>query len=190
MTVTSLLNKKLKFTSRCVSAGSGELTLTVSKAVAKKIGLKGTTLGSGEATCNANGRAITKIKPTAAATKGPGVLSRLGEGDGDAGAGRPDRDDHELTDDQPQGQGTRVMDWERDGITRRAALTRGFGGVALVCSFDFDKVTRDQRQEDVRVHAPVGLGPVRAVPARPADPAGRAAGRHRRPTERSSTPSR
>ena len=34
------------------------------------------------------------------------------------------------------------MDWERDGITRRAALTRGFGGIALVCSFDFDKVTR------------------------------------------------
>ena len=34
------------------------------------------------------------------------------------------------------------MDWERDGITRRAALTRGFGGVALVCSFDFDKITR------------------------------------------------
>ena len=30
------------------------------------------------------------------------------------------------------------MDWERDGITRRAALTRGFGGIALVCSFDFD----------------------------------------------------
>ena len=38
------------------------------------------------------------------------------------------------------------MDWERDGITRRAALTRGFGGIALVCSFDFDKVTRTQRQ--------------------------------------------
>ncbi len=34
------------------------------------------------------------------------------------------------------------MDWERDGITRRAALTRGFGGIALVCSFDFDSVTR------------------------------------------------
>ena len=69
MTVSALLNKKLKFTSRCVSAGSGELTLTVTKAVARRIGLKGTTLGSGEATCNANGRAITKIKPTAAARK-------------------------------------------------------------------------------------------------------------------------
>jgi hypothetical protein len=69
MTVASLLNKKLKFTSRCVSAGSGELTLTVTKAVARRIGLKGTTLGSGEATCNANGRAITKVKPTAAARK-------------------------------------------------------------------------------------------------------------------------
>ena len=67
--VSSLLNKKLKFTSRCVSAGSGTLTLTVTKAVARRIGLKGTTLGSGEATCNANGRAITKVKPTAAARK-------------------------------------------------------------------------------------------------------------------------
>ncbi|HWK29644.1 MAG TPA: multicopper oxidase domain-containing protein [Solirubrobacter sp.] len=37
------------------------------------------------------------------------------------------------------------MNWEVDGITRRAALTRGFGGVgalALVCSFDRDKVAR------------------------------------------------
>ena len=37
------------------------------------------------------------------------------------------------------------MNWESDGITRRSALTRGFGGfssVALVCSFDFDKKAR------------------------------------------------
>jgi spore coat protein A len=34
------------------------------------------------------------------------------------------------------------MDYERDGLTRRAALTRGFGGIALVCSFDFDRVAR------------------------------------------------
>ena len=34
------------------------------------------------------------------------------------------------------------MDCERDGITRRSALTRGFGGIALVCSFDFDKRAR------------------------------------------------
>ena len=34
------------------------------------------------------------------------------------------------------------MDYERDGLTRRSALTRGFGGIALVCSFDFDRVAR------------------------------------------------
>jgi FtsP/CotA-like multicopper oxidase with cupredoxin domain len=37
------------------------------------------------------------------------------------------------------------MNWESDGITRRSAHTRGFGGfssVALVCSFDFDKKAR------------------------------------------------
>ena len=34
------------------------------------------------------------------------------------------------------------MDYERDGLTRRTALTRGFGGIALVCSFDFDKLAR------------------------------------------------
>jgi FtsP/CotA-like multicopper oxidase with cupredoxin domain len=30
------------------------------------------------------------------------------------------------------------MNWERDGVTRRSALTYGVGGLALVCSFDFD----------------------------------------------------
>jgi FtsP/CotA-like multicopper oxidase with cupredoxin domain len=34
------------------------------------------------------------------------------------------------------------MDFERDRITRRSALARGFGGVFLVCSFDFDKRAR------------------------------------------------
>ncbi len=34
------------------------------------------------------------------------------------------------------------MDFERDLITRRSALARGFGGVVLVCSFDFDKRMR------------------------------------------------
>jgi FtsP/CotA-like multicopper oxidase with cupredoxin domain len=37
------------------------------------------------------------------------------------------------------------MNWEADGITRRSALTRGFsgvGGLAFVCSFDFDKKAR------------------------------------------------
>ena len=69
------------------------------------------------------------------------------------------------------------MDWERDGITRRSALARGFGGVALVCSFDFDKQRARRRRAHERVRARVGSRPVRALPARPADPGGRAAGR-------------
>ena len=70
------------------------------------------------------------------------------------------------------------MDWERDGITRRSALTRGFGGVALVCSFDFDKRARPTRRAHERVRARARRpAPFEPVPARPADPAGGAAGR-------------
>jgi hypothetical protein len=67
MTVTSFLNKKLKIVARCVSAGSGTLTLSVSKAVARQIGLKGTKLGSADATCDGHGRFTVKVKPTKAA---------------------------------------------------------------------------------------------------------------------------
>ena len=67
MTVSSFLKGKLKIVARCVSAGSGTLTLTVSKAVAKQIGLKGTKLGSAKATCDAHGRVTVKVKPNDAA---------------------------------------------------------------------------------------------------------------------------
>ncbi|HEY6890216.1 MAG TPA: hypothetical protein VI300_20605, partial [Solirubrobacter sp.] len=67
MTVSSFLNNKLKIVARCVSAGSGTLTLSVSKAVAKQIGLDGTKLGSGNATCDSHGRYTVKVKPNAAA---------------------------------------------------------------------------------------------------------------------------
>lgn len=70
MTVTSLLNKKLKITARCVSAGSGTMKLTVSKALAKRIGLTSRKLGSGSATCDGHGRFTVKIKPTNAARTG------------------------------------------------------------------------------------------------------------------------
>ena len=62
-------------------------------------------------------------------------MARGGQDHGDARAGGPDRSDDRDTDDQPQGQGTRAMS---DGMTRRGALTRGFGGIALVCSFKAD----------------------------------------------------
>jgi hypothetical protein len=69
MTVSSFLNGKLKIVARCVSAGSGTLTLSVSKAVANQIGLKGTKLGSADATCDGHGRFTVKVKPNAAARK-------------------------------------------------------------------------------------------------------------------------
>jgi plastocyanin len=69
MTVASFLKKKLKIVARCVSAGSGTLTLSVSKAVAKRIGLKGTVLGSASATCDGHGRFTVKVKPNAKARR-------------------------------------------------------------------------------------------------------------------------
>jgi hypothetical protein len=69
MTVSALLKGKLKIVSRCTSAGSGTLTLTVSKAVADRIGLKGTKIGSADATCDGHGRFTVKLKPTAAARR-------------------------------------------------------------------------------------------------------------------------
>jgi hypothetical protein len=68
MTVSSFLKGKLKIVARCVSAGSGTLTLTVSKAEARRIGLKGTKLAKkAKATCDSHGRFTVKLKPTRAA---------------------------------------------------------------------------------------------------------------------------
>jgi plastocyanin len=69
MTVSSFLKGKLKIVARCVSAGSGTLTLTVSKAEARRIGLKGTKLGSAKASCDGHGRFKVKVKPRRAAEK-------------------------------------------------------------------------------------------------------------------------
>ncbi len=62
--MTRFLANKLKLTARCVSAGSGTLTLSATRAVADRIGLKGTTLGTADGTCDGNGRFIVKVKPT------------------------------------------------------------------------------------------------------------------------------
>jgi hypothetical protein len=69
MKVSSLLAGKLKIVSRCTSASSGTLTLTVSKAVASRIGLDGTKIGSADASCDGHGRFTVKLKPTAAAKR-------------------------------------------------------------------------------------------------------------------------
>jgi plastocyanin len=67
-TVPAFLKGKLKVVARCVSAGSGTMTLTVSKAVARRIGLKGTKLAKkAKATCDSHGRFTVKLKPTRAA---------------------------------------------------------------------------------------------------------------------------
>jgi plastocyanin len=64
MTVARFLANKLKFTARCTSAGSGTLTLSVTKAVARRIGLEGTKLGAADATCDEYGRFTVKVKPS------------------------------------------------------------------------------------------------------------------------------
>jgi len=63
MTVKRFLDNKLTIVARCVSAGSGTMTLSVSKAVADRIGLDGTKLGSADATCDSHNRVTVKLKP-------------------------------------------------------------------------------------------------------------------------------
>ena len=80
------------------------MNLTVSKAVARRIGLEGTKLSSADATCNRR-RFTAKLKPNAkaehaledyrGAVKATATLELAG----------PFGDDRH-TDDQPQGQGT------------------------------------------------------------------------------------
>jgi plastocyanin len=67
-TVASFLKGKLKVVARCVSAGTGTMTLTVSKAVARQIGLKGTKLAKeAKSSCDSHGRFTVKLKPNRAA---------------------------------------------------------------------------------------------------------------------------
>jgi plastocyanin len=54
---------RLRLTARCVSAGSGRVTLTVSKALARRLKLTHRTVGSGSGRCNANGRFTLTVRP-------------------------------------------------------------------------------------------------------------------------------
>jgi plastocyanin len=65
-TVAVLLQGKLKLTARCTAVDKGTLTLTVTKAVAKKLKLKSRTLATGSSRCNGNGRFSATLKPSAA----------------------------------------------------------------------------------------------------------------------------
>jgi|GEM_PF-2465353 plastocyanin len=80
MTIAKFLDKKLKVTARCVSAGSGTMTMTIGNQLAAKrlkVKVKRSKskrqdvfeLASGKATCNQNGRFTVKLKPNAAARK-------------------------------------------------------------------------------------------------------------------------
>jgi plastocyanin len=65
----TFLARGLKVSGGCVAGGSGKLALTIKRAAAKKLKLKGTTLATGTARCSGAGRMTATLKPTAAARK-------------------------------------------------------------------------------------------------------------------------
>jgi plastocyanin len=69
LSIDALRRGRLRLTARCVSAGSGRVTLTVSKALARRLKLTRRTVGSGSGRCNANGRFTLTVRPTAAAKR-------------------------------------------------------------------------------------------------------------------------
>ncbi len=69
LSIDALRRGRLRLTARCVSAGSGRVTLTVSKALARRLKLTYRTVGSGSGRCNANGRFTLTVRPTAAAKR-------------------------------------------------------------------------------------------------------------------------
>jgi hypothetical protein len=67
--LSALLRGKLKLTATCSALDRGTVTLSVTKAVAKKLKLKGATLATGSSRCNANGRFVVELKATKEAKK-------------------------------------------------------------------------------------------------------------------------
>ena len=68
-TVAAFMKGKLLVTARCSTPSSGTLTLTVSKADAKKLKLKGVELARAGAQCTGTGRVAVTVRPSAAAKK-------------------------------------------------------------------------------------------------------------------------
>jgi len=62
-----LLQGKLKLTASCAALDRGTATLSVSKAVAKQLKLKATTLATGRSRCGGNNRFTVTLKATSAA---------------------------------------------------------------------------------------------------------------------------
>ena len=63
-TVSALRAGKVKVNVSCQAVDRGTLSLTVTKAVAKKLGLKSTTLARGSLRCGAEGRGTLTLKPS------------------------------------------------------------------------------------------------------------------------------
>ncbi|WP_270038530.1 OmpL47-type beta-barrel domain-containing protein [Solirubrobacter ginsenosidimutans] len=63
-TVSALRAGKVKVNVSCQAVDRGTLSLSVTKAVAKKLGLKSTTLASGSLRCGAQGRGTLTLKPS------------------------------------------------------------------------------------------------------------------------------
>jgi len=68
-TVAAFMKGKLLVTARCSTPSTGTLTLTVSKADAKKLKLKGVQLARVGAQCTGTGRLKVTVRPSAAAKK-------------------------------------------------------------------------------------------------------------------------
>jgi plastocyanin len=68
-TVAAFMKGKLLVTARCSTPSSGTLALTVSKADAKKLKLKGVELARVGAQCTGTGRVTVTVRPSAAAKK-------------------------------------------------------------------------------------------------------------------------
>jgi len=65
----TFLKSGLKVSGACAAGGSGKVALTIKRASAKKLKLKGTTLATGTARCSGAGRMTATLKPSAAAKK-------------------------------------------------------------------------------------------------------------------------
>ncbi len=68
-TVAAFMKGKLLVSARCSTPSAGTLTLTVSKADAKKLKLKGVELARTGAQCTGTGRMTVTVRPSAAAKK-------------------------------------------------------------------------------------------------------------------------
>jgi hypothetical protein len=67
--VAAFARGRLRLSARCASVSTGKLTLTVSKALARRMKLKGTTLATARARCRGNGELTVTLKPAAAARR-------------------------------------------------------------------------------------------------------------------------